>query len=123
MIRYKNRDPREFRRYVKLADDGTVISTHDLASGTVPRDQAGILYVDVTDYVPADVHTLKFDHAAVATAQQKARQPVTLTALLTASADVATRVPTKDGPPRQDPPARPPLPTTAAKGEINAKPS
>jgi hypothetical protein len=74
-------DKREFRRYVKLNDDGTVAAIVDVAAGLPPpTDSVRSVYVDITDFKGVDLHTLAVhpdfvtDHAAATYAAEIAQE-------------------------------------------------
>lgn len=69
-------DPRAFRQWVSLADDGTVAAVHELASGVEPTT-----LVETTHLYPTDLSTVRVDpnlvasfKAAIADKQAKEQQ-------------------------------------------------
>lgn len=86
-------DPRQFRRYVKFAADGSVASVHDLEAGAVP--QANM--VEVTDLSPIDFAGISIDPALVAVVSQTSQDVATKTeAIAVAEADLSLALTTRD---------------------------
>jgi hypothetical protein len=58
-------DPRDFEQYVKLHVDGTVASTHLVAVGSAPRDEAKSIFLNVSHLTGTDLTALTVDPALV----------------------------------------------------------
>jgi hypothetical protein len=59
-------DKREFRLFVKLAEDGSVLSTTQVATGAAdPDDHDDAVFVEVTDLYPMAIDDVQVDKALV----------------------------------------------------------
>jgi hypothetical protein len=48
-------DPREFKHYAKIALDGTVVSTFEVAADREPPSSGDAIHVEITDQFPYDL--------------------------------------------------------------------